>query len=392
MAYFQEIFANPADFDTLVILKMGNQRAYAHIFRGPILVIAALASLLLPYLSTCSSTFLIKTAVALVGLLWFCFDLFRFFKKQVRRSIRSLLENLVLDDVLRALCDPETGFIAGVVGTFVGASSMYTLGMNAEQRTKLVQSSLLTSEEETRSILLKPGGCKSLLPQSMRSWLEEEDTKLLKAEIVEDEEYSDTSMSECTVENEEDASLLLDESAVQSSRIDFSSEPETQTPMTQNDQSDRISAGEMENETRFEAPTTPMVDPVTTMFSIIRELLFERIKPRVTSIPESMLENVGMTAALALALQLGIRLRSKRTLLSSFSAMALSGIATGSFSTILAKHAVLGNIYNRETLQKVMEAVAIRLWEKIKNTAMTKVQWKGILAMVVLSLAGRKRN
>jgi predicted exporter len=75
------------------------------------------------------------------------------------------------------------------------------------------------------------------------------------------------------------------------------------------------------------------------------------MKPYIQSIPESALENVGISATLALALQLVVIIRSKRSFLSSLSALALTGIATGAISTVLARHAVLGDIHNKKSLQ-----------------------------------------
>jgi hypothetical protein len=121
-----------------------------------------------------------------------------------------------LDDVLRALHDPETGLIANVVGTFVGTSSMYALPMDTEQGTKLVQASLWTSKNQARFILLRPGGCKALVPDAMQRWLNkgavtESNRKPNINHVEEDEGKSDSSVSELGVANEEDDSALSNE-------------------------------------------------------------------------------------------------------------------------------------------------------------------------------------
>jgi hypothetical protein len=353
---------------------------------------AVAVSLILPYFSKVSVTFLIQLVIALSGILWFCYDFFTLMESQTRSTLRKFLDSVVLDDVLRAIHDPETGLIACIVGTFVGTSSMYTLRMNAEQRTKLVQASLWTSNDQARTVLLSPGGCKSMLPEAMQTWLDEGDIKEtnLKPDMEGEEEGdSDTSQSECGVVNEEDNSISSDEPHTSARGIPCSSDPST--AMNEQNDSGNI-AQNATKEARCEDPSHGVTDPVTVMFSILRELACERMKPYIQSIPECALENVGISAALALALQLAVRIRSKRSFLSSLSALALSGIATGAFSTVLARHAVLGNIHNKKSLQIVVETVALRIWEKIKNTAMSKVRWKGVLAMFVLILVGRKGN
>jgi hypothetical protein len=223
--------------------------------------------------------------------------------------------------------------------------------MNAEQRTELVQSSLWTSNDQARTVLLSPGGCKSMLPEAMQTWLDEGDIKEanLKPDMEGEEEGdSDTSLFECGVVNEEDNSISSDEPHTSARGLPYSSDPST----AMNEQNDSGSiAQNATKEARCEDPSHGVTDPVAVMFSILRELACERMKPYIQSIPESALENVGISATLALALQLVVIIRSKRSFLSSLSALALTGIATGAISTVLARHAVLGDIHNKKSLQ-----------------------------------------
>ena len=384
---------------------MTIHRAHIHMLRGPLVVTAAAASFLLPYFLELSQVTLLQLTLALFGILWLCYDLLAFLEQQTRSNLRTLLNSLVLDDLLRLIYDPETGLIANMVGTFVGASSMYALGMSDEQRTKLVQASLLTSSDEARTVLLSPGGCKLLLPESMQTWLEEDEGSssrgtrqlpLEKPDMEEEEEgNSDTSASESARVEGEDNSISSDEASFRERGIPDSSESLNSNSARHASQSrcSNEAPDTVPKESRTERPSAGLIDPVTMMISIMKELAFERMTPLMKRLPaESTLENVGTAAAFALALQISLRLRSKRSLLSSISALTLGGVATTAFSTILAKHAVLGNIQDKESLQLVAETIAMRIWKRLKSSAMTKVRWQGILAMVVLTLVGRRRR
>ena len=356
-------------------------------------MLAVAVSLILPHLTKVS---LLQIVIAMSGVLWFCYDLFDFLENTTRSNLRTFLNSLVLDDVLGAIYDPETGWIATMVGSFVGCSSMYSLGMSDEQKTRLVQASLLTSNEEAHNVLLNPGGCKTMLPHGVQTWLEGDIgdngkalhlKTVLEVETVGDGDNSDTSsLPECGVANGEDNSISSDEPC-------FSPRARapcnTELPPAANEQHGNFDTSQNAKKKAHNCtPCHGVNDSTTIMFSILRELAFSRMKPYIQCIPESALENVGMSATLALALQLTLRMRSKRCFLSSLSALAFSGLATGAFSTVLARHAVLGNIHDKESLQIVLQTIAMRIWEKLKTKA--KGRWKGVLAMLVLIAVGKR--
>jgi hypothetical protein len=376
--------------------KMTKQESYLHLWKGPFLVVAVAVSLIRPYIAQCSPEFLIQVSIAFGGLLWFCYDFYMYIESQMRSGLRRFIDSMVLDDVLRAIHDPETGLIACMVGTFVGTSSMYALRMNAEQRTKLVQASLWTTPNEARTILLSPGGCKSLLPEAMQTWLAKDvkEATVSKPGVEEAEDYegkSDGSLSECDVMHEEDRSISSDVPQIRSRGLAFT---EDSAASSAPDPEDSVRTDEQQStqEPHCQPPGNDLIDPVATMFSILREMAFEQIKPSIQSFPESTVENVGLTAALALAFQLLLRMRCRRSLLGSLSAVSLSAVASAAFSTILARHAMLGNIHDRQTLQLVGKAIASRSLQKLKDMATYKGRWQGVLAMMVLILVGRRKS
>jgi hypothetical protein len=357
---------------------------------------AVAVSLILPYIAHCSPQFLIQLTIAFGGLLWFCYDFFTFIESQIRSGLRRFLDSMVLDDVLRAIHDPETGLIACMVGTFVGTSSMYAFRMNAEQRTKLMQASLWTTPNEARTILLSPGGCKSLLPEAMQTWLAKDfkEATVLKPGVEEAEDYegkSDSSLSGCDVMHEEDRSTSSDVPQIASRGLAFTEDSAAPSAPDQQD-SVRTSEHQSTTEPHCQPPENDLIDPVAAMFSILREMAFEKIKPSIQSFPESTAENVGLTAALALGLQLLLRMRCRRTLLGSISAVSLSAVASAAFSTILLRHVMLGNIHDRQTLQLVGKAIASRSLQKLKDMATYKGRWQGVLAMIVMILVGRRKK
>jgi hypothetical protein len=377
------------------------------LLRGPLLIAASSCTFLLPYLSQVSVESILRLAVIGCGFLWFCLDLANLAENRIRCSLSQFLNGIVLDDVLKSIYDPEIGLIATVVGTFIGNATMYTLPMNSEQRTKLLQATFWVDKTQARSILSNPGGCKFLLPEKLQHWLESEKeaspsqpTNLL----IEPEADTDSS-SDGGVDSDDDKSDYVSRDCPETpTKEPAFSEPKNQIPprvdaqvkngtppCMPTDMPDRQGSAQPLPVDIEENPR----DPMKVMFGILRDMVSEKLQIHAQSIPESTIETVGMTAFVALAIHLGCRRNARKAVggaLEGIFALGLSGVAAGAFSTVFARHVLLGNIRDGKTLQIVAGGVATRIWTKLKRMAEKNSKFKGIVAVSVLSLLGSRKR
>lgn len=369
------------------------------LWRGPILLLGVLASLLWPHVSTWSNQFILELCLATMGLVLLVVDLIHFAKLSVRHLFSSFLEGFILDDFLRALYDPETGIIPCMVGSFVGACTMYVLQLDDNQRTKLIQASLWTSEEEARSILLHPGGTKALLPESFQIWLDEGKVRrgsidnaasLVIVETVE-ESTSDTSVSD-DHNNSDDSptasSPTMDERV--SNTWECSSKRKKKTAGS--DTGNRTPDSVCFEETRRAIPSDIPTDPTAVMFRILRDKAMEKVRPLFVSIPESKLEILGTVAAFGLCSQFLLRFRSTRSLSGSIGALLLSGTAFGAFSSVLLRQAVLGSIHDLDSFKLVSATMLSRSLQRFKNLITNNKWCQSVLSLIILSMIGRQRR
>lgn len=382
-------------------VDMMSPRGSISLCRGPVLVLGVAASMLWPYVWTWSSQFILQLVIASVGLLWFISDLLRFTKRNIRDTISKLLDGFVLDNFLKTLYDPETGIVPCAIGGFVGASSMYGLRLDEAQKADLVQASLWTTNEEARSILLDAGGTKKLLPRSLQEWLDggkpvtgNTETMRPQAATVEtvEEAASDSSISECQHSFEESSPKVSDPEASGKMPKGFSRDVDKKSKEGTGRRPDEVSFEEESSSSHQRVPRHIPTDPVAVMFSILRNMAIEKMRPLFASIPDSKVEIVGTVAAMGLCAQILLRWRSRRSTLGTVSALCLSGATLGAFSTVLLRHAVLGSIHDMESLKIISAATVSRSFERIKQVLSTNKRWRGAFALVILCLIGRKRT
>lgn len=375
----------------------------AVLLRGPLLIASASFTLLLPYLSQVSVESILKLAVIGCGLFWFCLDLANLAENRIRSSVSKFLDGIVLDDLLKSIYDPEIGLIATVVGTFVGNATMYTLPMNSEQRTKLLQATFWIDKTQARSILSSPGGYKLLLPESLQHWLEskKEASPSQPENISIGPDPDADSSSDGGLDSDDDRSdhVSRDFPETPTKEPDFR-QPKDQIPRQIDDQLKNCETKDMPHRHRSAQPTPIDIeenptDPVKVMFGILRDMVSEKLQIHAQSIPESTIETVGMTAFVALAIHLMCRRNARKAVggaLEGIFALGLSGVAAGAFSTVFARHILLGNIRDGKTLQIVAGGVATRIGTKLKRMAEKNSKIKGIVAVFVLSLLGSRKR
>ena len=136
-------------------------------------------------------------------------------------------------------------------------------------------------------------------------------------------------------------------------------------------------------------------DPLKVMIVILRRMGAKMIQEKVQLIPESSLATAGFLATAAFVIHISFRKNARRALfnaLESLFALGLSGVAVGAFSTIFAKRILLGSLVDQKSLRLIQEDIAGRLWTRIKLLAETNTRWRGILAMLVLLILGKKKS
>jgi len=126
-------------------------------------------------------------------------------------------------------------------------------------------------------------------------------------------------------------------------------------------------------------------------------MIIKKLQPYARSLPESVIENVGMTSALfAVGIQL-IALRpnnrqSKSKFLSVLGSVVCASIASISFGTVLSKDVILGNVYNKQTMQLACKYIVGRVLLRLKGKFAIPDKKKGrFLAMLVLVFFCRRR-
>jgi len=345
-------------------------------------VVAVVVSLLLPYIQEyCTPYVLLHLAIASLGFLCMCRDLSTVLESTARTGLNLALDKIVVDDILRGIYDPITGLYACCVGTYFGASSMYGLGMNEGQRTELVQSSLgLKDEQQAHDVLLEPGGCKRLFPPEVQDWLRSSETKTTKiVDCIESDDKSTCDSDSAIIDAQE--TFLSDESSAETEESNNTSCHEK----VYDCEDEPIGQSSKANNKKAEAEL--MADPVAIFFQILQRMARAKIESCAKALPQSKIENIGVAAAVAFGIQLALRRRSSKR--SHLLTKLCVGVATVSLGTILSREAILGNVYDRQTLQNFGREFAVRILNRIKEQS---ASYKSAFAMLVLILSSRMKQ
>ena len=365
--------------------------------RGPILVLAVIVSLLLPYIQEyITPNVLMHLAIASLGIFWMLRDLSTILEDTTRSGLNLVLDSIVLDDVLRAIYDPISGLYACCVGTYLGASSMYGLNMNENQRAELVQSSLgLKDETEAHSVLLDPGGCKTLFPEEVQNWLRlsEENKRNLAKRRNHPSTVIDSSWSRDlgTDKDEYDDILEIDSESTFLSE-ESSSDADELKNISSHDCDDSFvdeQIGRSSGKSKAQGHGTQwsnQPDPISVFLRILQDMARKKLKTCAEGIPRAQIETVGIASVVALGVQFALFRKSKKSRL--FSKLCAS-VAALSFGTVLSREAILGNVYDKETLKVFGRDFAVRILKTIKEKS---ASYKSILAMIVLIVSGRMKQ
>jgi hypothetical protein len=393
------------------------------LLRGPVLIGAVVSSVAVPYLLQLSQDTVLKITILILGLILLCRDLVSVTEHQLRVFIGRKLDGIILDDFLRSIYDPETGWVASIIGTCAGNATMYALPMDAEQRTKLMQATLWVDQTQARSILSEPGGCKQLLPEAFQRWLRQKTDDFEEVENystrnnhyptstaknvptpimrLDSEEYvikevDTASTSAGSTHTEEELKEKFDYSTRVPRNIhgeewmhehseDEFQETGDRDSRNQTQQAPHILPQEEFSSSFEENPT----DPMKVMLQILWDLISDKMKVYSQMIPESTVETVGFTAAAALALHLGYRKNARVAVAGAVEglfALGLSGAAVGAVATLFTRHAMMGTIRDAKSLQLVSRAMLHRVWQRMKG------RWKTMALFLILGAIKKSRR
>ena len=406
-----------------------SNKSYMFFLRGPILIFVAVLACAWPYREDLA--FVVTNYIhiwrclvlATLGIILFGIDVWNGFISFSRRLIRQLLECVAVDDILRTIHDPTTGIVATTVGGFIGASAMYTLGINEDQRIEIVRAALgLNDHEDARRILMEKGGYTILFPGSFQEWLHSEDgphrtdvegdTPLHTDAFTEDQNIHviaplmDPASGGTMESNSRDCDSLgcdisddmEDAASTQSSSDDLQSQSPTHSGRS-DPRRDIETLRHSHRRRCQERPRQPhhrSDNPVELLFNIVRDMVMERIKAPVENLPVSTIENAGTAALVGVGIQLLLRFRTtnskKRSssMASTLCTIALSSVASMSFGSILVREAALGRIYDKATMQIACQHIVSRLWTNMRSNMLAN-KTKSAFAFIVLYFVGRKR-
>ena len=337
------------------------------LLRGPAVIFVAVSYLLFPLLlNTSKQTQLCLLALGLGALLtvldWAAHfqQSFRTLRQHLRRELHGRANALVLDDVLRSIFAPDTGWIATVVGTWVGTAGMYALPLDAEQRVRLFGSGLAEMDGtlDAREVLLRPGGLLRLLPNGWGG----EDSK------SQQKRSNNTPVGDVGKNNERvpvavasvERNVRWEDEPEPVGTMDDSMEDDSATADATDEGSDSSassahpplhhdaevsSAGATLRSVpspRNERPPTAQQrqDPATVAASVLSELLGEMLDRSLASVDRSTVQAVGMASTLTLALQLRRSPRARSalwTMTQGAAALGLAGTAVGALAISEAK-------------------------------------------------------
>lgn len=371
------------------------------ISRGPILIGSVTFVLLVPYVCALSIQTLIYIALLLFGIFITVCDAALLLENHLRNRLAEALNVIVMDDILRSIFDPELGWIACFISTFVGNATMYALPMTQDQRMRLVQSCLWTSEEQTRKFFTLPGGVKEVFPLAFREWLEgnlENETKpptpivsnhyRNKLNLVVEVEASETSDDETSERDHLVREFIHAEATCKGNSLPRGIEAFPEPKQRHRPQH--------ETQSSLLPPAQIFESPVDAMTSIIQDLSINAMKKACSNLPNTILSAAGIAASTGCLLHLRASPRARRIIsgvVEGTASLTLASVALGAISALIAKHCLESDQLpnpQRSSSSQLRFPLATAL-AKLLNKGATK-QWKGAVAFIVLFLIGRVRN
>ena len=345
------------------ILSINLDTMPSQLLRGPaVLFVAASYLLFTLLLQTSKETQLCLLAIGLGTLLTVCDwaahiqQSVLVLQQRLRKELHNRANAVVLDDVLRSIFAPDTGWIATICGTWIGTAGMYALPLDAEQRVRLFGSGLAEVDGtlDAREVLLRPGGLLRLLPDGWRGG-----NSIGDSDSVGEGGKSKSDRVPITVGSVERSIRWEDEPQPVGTMDDSMEEEDDSATADATDEGSDSSASSAHPPLHHDAdtarrsasappriPRPPTIrqqqqqDPATVAASVLSELLGKMLDRSLASVEQSTVQTVGMASALTLALQLRRSPRARSalwTMAQGAAALGLAGTAVGALAISEAK-------------------------------------------------------
>ncbi|GAX10579.1 hypothetical protein FisN_14Lh077 [Fistulifera solaris] len=366
--------------------------------RGPAAVALIVAVILGPYLQQLSILTIIQILLLFLAGAMMFHDFKYWMIQSSRYSLQQKLQNIVLDDILRALFHPQQGLLAVSATACLGNFAMYALPTTPEQRVQLWQSASGDESPDVAERILKaPGGIAELLPHSVQAWLAQDNSCETCSSIRNKQNQEKQQPIIPTLENL--SPVLSSQSEPESVNItllsDFHSENE-------DDDSSVATSEECNSPQPKRSPSSPM----ELLGSILGDVMTRQLQDWLDRFPSRSLEMTSVTAAALLWAQLRYSKRARDivwTVVHASFSMTGSAVLTGSLLAVWLRHQLhdskpsspVDSYFSRHSffsLKNVrnsgqrMKSVVISL---IQSERARKVQ--GFLAVAVLAYFGRRR-
>lgn len=374
---------------------MGDRDTLLVLSRGPLLIIAVLIPYIIPYICRINLDQALETTakifIVLFGVAVFVQDLSVIATKRIRRYVNDRSNNIVVDDCLQALFDPNIGFIPTFWNSWMGGIAMYALPTTHEQRTQLMQHALAMNSRQAERMLHHPGGVKTLLPEKVQQWLETEDIDDVKVSIepVASIELDQTHVREQEADNLNKVTSMDSDSSTSSAELlEESHEDKARPPVSHvvttasfpsprsyvaSPTSSRTNVIDDNLNTAAKAAATSWEDvpsPLVVFSSIIVDAVRRCMAEQLDRIDDVWVQRTCASAAVALALQMGLSRRARQVAWTGLQATVTTGLLAallGSVSIQVAKHGNSSKLW-WEQPKKELENAAVVLYQSAFQT------------------------
>jgi hypothetical protein len=370
------------------------------LLRGPLLMATVVAALTLPYILELSPRTLACVALFATGLSITLADTIALAETTLKTKTCSFLNNIVLNDVLKSWFDPETGWVACWTAFFVGNATMYTLPMTDDQRIRLVQSSLgIRDVQEAKNILTSPGGFQVMLPENIQQWLHGNET----TKDEEDGNEKDCDQSNQTQETEQSSETEMrnathgDNDQYSDEQVPFKLDSKRDAPASRGvkTRAGKNNALPPPSIVHNSSPpcTHPPQYPLDVMGSILKEMASDFIKRTCSSMSDSTIQRLAVTASVAFCMQMYKSPRSRRIVTGAIegsAAFTFASVAVGAITALVTK-AHFSECPTSPSAGGQPSSLITRVRAKLRQAAGVR-RLQGIVAVLVLWYVGRRRH
>lgn len=372
------------------------------LLRGPLLMATVVAALTIPYMLELSPRTLACVALFATGLWITLLDTIALAKTTLKTKACSFLNNIVLNDVLKSWFDPETGWVACWTAFFVGNATMFTLPMTDDQRIRLVQSSLgIRDVQEAKNILTSPGGFQVMLPENIQQWLHKNETAKEEEEdgnekdcdqsnqTQETEQSSETEMRNATHDDDDEYSVKQVPFKLDSKR----GAPASRGVKTRAGKNKALPPPPSIVHNPSQPCTHPPQYPLDVMGSILKEMASDFIKRTCSSMSDSTIQRLAVTASVAFCLQMYKSPRSRRIVTGAIegsAAFTFAGVAVGAITALVTK-AQFSECPTSPSAGGQPSSLITSVLAKLRQAAGVR-RLQGIVAVLVLWYVGRRRH